>query len=236
MAHDFTFNAEVANIFDDMLARSVPFYDELRRMTVEMTANFVQPSTSVVDLGCSTGTTLAELAAKIADTTVEFIGIDNSKPMLEKAAQRLEASGARSRCRLVECDINMPLDLGRPSVVIMNWTLQFVRPLHRDALIRNIYEQLAPQGCLILLEKVLCQDSMLNRLYIDFYYRFKRLNRYAETEIAQKRESLENVLIPYRVEENLLLLERNGFQCKDVFFRWYNWAGFLAVKTASSTF
>jgi len=231
MAHDFTFNAEVTNVFDDMLVRSVPFYDELQRMTVEMALNFVQPSTSVVDLGCSTGTTLAGLATRITDPTVEFIGIDSSPPMLEKASQRLASCGVLSRCRLIERDINLPLELGRPSVVVMNWTLQFVRPLHRDVLIRGICEQMAPQGCLILMEKVLCDDSMLNRTYIDFYYRLKKRTGYTETEIAQKRESLENVLIPYRVEENLLLLERNGFQTRDVFFRWYNWAGFLAVKT-----
>jgi len=230
MVHDFKFNAEVSNIFDDMLVRSVPFYEELQRMTVEMALDFVQPSTSVVDLGCSTGTTLAGLATHITDPTVEFIGIDSSAPMLEKAAQRLEACGVLPRCRLVERDINLPLELGRPSVVVMNWTLQFVRPLHRDVLIRSIYDQMAPQACLILMEKVLCEDSMLNRLYIDLYYRFKKRSGYSETEIAQKRESLENVLIPYRVEENLMLLQRNGFEARDVFFRWYNWAGFLAVK------
>jgi tRNA (cmo5U34)-methyltransferase len=230
MVYDFTFDRGVANVFDDMVGRSVPFYDELQRMTVELARNFVQPETSIVDIGCSTGRTLAAMIAEIQDPSVEFIGIDNSAPMLEKAAQRFDAQGCRARCRLVEQDINMPLELRKPSVVIMNWTLQFVRPLHRDAVIRSIQEQLAPQGCLILMEKVLCQESMLNRLYIELYYNMKKRNGYTETEVAQKRESLENVLIPYRVEENLLLLERNGFQSRDVFFRWYNWAGFLGVK------
>ncbi len=230
LCHDFAFDGAVAEVFGDMLVRSVPFYDELQRMTVELARQFVQPGTRVVDIGCSTGTTLAALAKEIHDPTIEFVGIDNSRPMLGKAAQRLDAQGLRKRCRLVEQDVHAPLELGRASVVIMNWTLQFVRPLHRDAVVRSIYEQLAPRGCLILMEKVLCQESLLNRMYIQLYYGFKKRNGYSEIEVAQKRESLENVLIPYRVEENLLLLERNGFEAKDVFFRWYNWAGFLAVK------
>ena len=83
------------------------------------------------------------------------------------------------------------------------------------------------------MEKVLARESLLNRLYIELYYTFKKRNGYSEMEVAQKRESLENILIPYRVEENLLLLQRNGFEMTDVFFRWYNWAGFLAVKFPS---
>jgi tRNA (cmo5U34)-methyltransferase len=228
--HDFTFDREVAEVFDDMLIRSIPFYNELQRMVIEITCHFVQPGTSVVDMGCSTGTTLAALGSRISDPTIELVGIDNSRPMLEKAAHRLDALGLRSRCRLMEHDINSPIDFRRPSVVIMNWTLQFVRPLYRDTVIRSIYHQLAHQGCLILMEKVLCQVSLLNRLYIEFYYDFKKRNGYTQMEVAQKRESLENVLIPYRVEENLVLLERNGFEATDVFFRWYNWAGYLAVK------
>jgi tRNA (cmo5U34)-methyltransferase len=117
----------------------------------------------------------------------------------------------------------------------MNWTLQFVRPLRRDAVVRDIHSRLVPGGCMILLEKVLCAESLLNRLYIDLYYDFKKREGYSESEIATKRESLENVLVPYRVEENIVLLQRNGFGVVDVFFRWYNWAGFIAVKMHSGS-
>jgi len=230
MKHDFRFDQNVAGVFDDMVARSVPFYDELQRMTVEMARHFWQPGTSIVDLGCATGTTLAALIEAFQDTELDLVGLDNSEAMLDKARERLDALPCKARHRLICHDVNDGLPVEDPSVVIINWTLQFVRPLHRDRVIQDLYERLRPRGCLILMEKVLIEASLLNRLYIDLYYEFKQRQGYSQSEIAGKRESLENVLIPYRVEENLLLLRRNGFEIVDVFFRWYNWAGFLAIK------
>jgi tRNA (cmo5U34)-methyltransferase len=230
LIEDFEFDEGVARIFDDMLVRSIPFYSEIQRMTVELAARFVQPGSEVIDLGCSIGTTLAALAAGIGDKTVKLVGVDNAQPMLARARGNLEAAGVLARCELREADLNGDFTVANTSVVIMNWTLQFVRPVHRDRVIRRIYDGLRTQGCLIVVEKVLGDESMLNRMYIDLYYDFKRRNGYSNMEIAEKRERLENVLIPYRIDDNRELLRRNGFQIDDVFFRWYNWAGFLAVK------
>jgi tRNA (cmo5U34)-methyltransferase len=133
---------------------------------------------------------------------------------------------------LVLHDLNEPYVIANASVVVLNLTLQFVRPLFRDRLVRSIWEGLNENGCLILVEKVLGNDSLFNRLFIKFYYDMKRRNDYSDTEIAQKREALENVLIPYRIDENVELLRRNGFGSVDVFFKWYNFAGLIGVKTA----
>jgi tRNA (cmo5U34)-methyltransferase len=230
MAEDFEFNESVASIFDDMLSRSIPYYAEIQRMNVQLAQRFVQPGSLVVDLGCSLGTTLISLARGIGDPTVRFLGVDNSQPMLARARHNLEAAGLMDRCELRAADLNDEIDLGEASVVIMNWTLQFVRPLNRDRVIRRIHDGLKDNGCLIVFEKVLGDESLLNRMYIDLYYDFKRRNGYSDLEIAEKRERLENVLIPYRIDDNLQLLRRNGFAVNDVVFRWYNWAGFLAVK------
>jgi tRNA (cmo5U34)-methyltransferase len=230
MAEDFEFNEGVASIFDDMLSRSIPYYNEIQRMNVELAQRFVQPNSMVVDLGCSLGTTLISLAKAIDDPTVRFVGVDNSQPMLARARANLEAAGVAGRCELRTADLNDVIDLRNASVVIMNWTLQFVRPLNRDQVIRRIHDGLKDQGCLIVFEKVLGDESLLNRMYIDLYYNFKRRNGYSDLEIAEKRERLENVLIPYRIDDNLQLFKRNGFAVNDVVFRWYNWAGFLGVK------
>lgn len=230
MAHDFTFDQQVADVFDDMLERSIPFYGEMQRMTVELAQRFAQPGSAIVDLGCSTANTMCRLAEAIEDPTVRLIGVDSSRPMLEKARAKLDAAGALPRCELIAADLNLDFKPPTASVVIMNWTLQFVRPLNRDALVRTIYDHLLDRGCLILIEKVLGEESLLNRLYIDLYYDFKKRNGYSSSEIAQKRENLENVLIPYRIDENLQMLERNGFPIRDAFFRWYHWAGFLGIK------
>lgn len=225
---DFVFDERVASGFDEMVVRSVPLYGELQRMTVELAGQFVQEGSDIVDLGCSTGVTLDLLDRALGGQPVKLIGLDNSEAMLAKARERL--SGARSTIELICGDINEGIPGLRPSVVMMNWTLQFVRPLQREAIIRQLHDQLLQNGCLIILEKVLCESSLLNRLYIDLYYDFKKREGFSSSEIAHKRESLENVLVPYRVEENLELLTRNGFDVVDVFFRWYNWAGFLAIK------
>lgn len=227
---DFTFDNEVANVFDDMVFRSVPFYRELQRMTAELAQQFAQPKTNVYDLGCSTGTTLCALCKDLPQEQVSFIGLDNSREMLAKAKEKLEAEGYLARCILEFADLNEEFHISNASVVIMNWMLQFLRPLHRERALSIIYNGLVNGGCVIINEKILGPSSYLNRLYIDFYYNFKRHQGYSKIEIAQKREALENILIPYRIDENLALLERCGFHTVDVFFRWYNWGGFIAIK------
>jgi len=127
-------------------------------------------------------------------------------------------------------DLNQPLRINNASVVVMSLTLQFVRPLHRERMLRELCDGMQHNGCLLLIEKLVAQESMLNRLYIQHYYEFKQRNGYSEMEIAQKREALENVLIPYRLEENDEMLRRAGFRAVDVFFKWYNFCGIIALK------
>jgi len=109
-------------------------------------------------------------------------------------------------------------------------TLQFVRPLYRDKLAQAILGGLNENGCLILVEKVLGEDSVFNRLFIKYYYDMKKSRGYTDLEIAQKREALENVLVPYKLLENREMLLRAGFRYCDVFFKWYNFTGMIAVK------
>jgi tRNA (cmo5U34)-methyltransferase len=228
---DFTFNAQTAGVFDDMLERSVPFYSELQQMVGEVAAYCAQKDTRIYDLGCSTGTTLMAMMQAVRDPSVEFVGIDNSPPMLDRARQKIAQAQGKRKLSLVEADLNkMDFEIANASVVTMNWTLQFVRPLYREALLKKICHGLVKNGVLVLCEKVLVEPSLLNRLYIELYYNFKRRHGYSELEIAKKREALENVLIPYRVDENLLLLQKCGFRATDTPFRWYNWSAFIAFK------
>jgi tRNA (cmo5U34)-methyltransferase len=230
-ATGFEFNAEVAEAFDDMVQRSVPFYLEQQRMVQEIGRTFWMPGTHVFDLGCSTATTLIELARLLPEA--RLYGYDNSRPMLDQSGAKLKHAGLDARIELRYADMNgaldsMPMELA--SVVTMCWTLQFVRPLHRDNLVRHVYDSLVDNGVLIVTEKVLTASGPMNKFFIDFYYDYKRRNGYSELEISRKREALENVLIPYRVEENLELFRRNGFEIVETFFQWYNFAGFLCVK------
>ncbi|MCG3200518.1 MAG: Carboxy-S-adenosyl-L-methionine synthase [Gammaproteobacteria bacterium] len=228
-ASDFRFDQTTAAVFDNMVSRSVPFYDEMQRMTGELAADFAVDGTDLYDLGCSTATTLMYLDP-VVSPGVRFVGVDNSADMLDKAREKIEAHGVRRSYELRLADLNKELVVENASVVVMNLTLQFVRPLYRERVVRHVFEGLQDQGCLILVEKQTISDSLLNRLFIRYYYDMKRRNGYSETEIAQKREALENVLIPYRPEENREMLRSVGFKYVEEFFRWYNFAGLVAVK------
>ncbi len=226
---DFTFGKETATVFDDMVSRSVPFYGEMQRMIGEMAADFAVEGSNLYDLGCATGNTLLALDP-VVHPEVRFIGVDNSAEMLAKAREKLAEVGFKRPHELIEADLDHRLDLVNASVVVMNLTLQFVRPLHREKVIRDVAGGLGGQGCLLLVEKLTMADSLFNGLFIKYYYELKRRNGYSDTEIGRKREALENVLIPYRRDENVALLRSAGFKHVEVFFRWYNFCGMVAVK------
>lgn len=226
---DFNFDQAVATVFDDMVSRSVPFYQEIQRMIVEQAADFAEPGSAIYDLGCSSGTTFAALDP-VVDPSVRFVGLDNSRAMLDKCREKLEKVGVRRPLELVDVDMNEGVHIEDASVVCLILTLQFIRPLRRERLIADIFKGMRPNGCLLLVEKVLGEDSIFNRQFIKYYYEMKRQHGYSELEISQKREALENVLVPYKSLENRELLLNAGFSAVDIFFKWYNFAGYIAVK------
>jgi tRNA (cmo5U34)-methyltransferase len=228
---DFDFGEDTARVFDNMLERSVPFYAEIQRMVAELAADFAGDDGAIYDLGCSTCTTFLEIDRVLPkDSRVRFVGLDSSEEMLERAREKLRTSGLTRNVRLECADLDRGVRVEDASVALLILTLQFVRPLQRENLVRAIYDGLRPGGCLILVEKVLGESSTFNRLFVAHYYEFKRRNGYSDLEIAQKREALENVLVPYRLEENKALLQRVGFRNIDVFFKWYNFCGMVAMK------
>ena len=226
---DFKFGATVANAFDDMVERSVPFYNEIQRMIIELATEHALPNTNVVDLGCSTGTTMIGLNRFVNDN-IKFIGVDDSADMLKKCKVKLEQEDFKRQYELVLADLHQEVKIENASVVILCLTLQFVRPIYREKLIKKIFDGLVSGGVLIISEKILAEDSLFNRNFIKYYYDYKRRNNYSEMEISQKREALENVLIPYKLSENLKMLREAGFSHTETFFKWYNFSGFIAIK------
>jgi tRNA (cmo5U34)-methyltransferase len=226
---DFDFGKDTAVVFDDMLDRSVPFYREMQRMIGEITTDYVLDGTNLYDLGCATCNAFIELDP-ILPKKVKFIGIDFSKDMLDRAREKIARTGTQRGHELICADLNDDIEITNASVVVMNLTLQFIRPVRRQRVMSNIAKGVLPGGCLLIVEKVLSKDSKINRSFIKYYYDFKQRNGYSEMEIAQKREALENVLIPYRLEEDYELFLNSGFSFADVFFKWYNFCGIVAVK------
>ncbi|MBE0618924.1 MAG: carboxy-S-adenosyl-L-methionine synthase CmoA [Proteobacteria bacterium] len=230
-ATDFDFGKKTAAVFDDMLGRSVPFYAEIQRMTAELVSDFVTSGDQIYDLGCSTCNTFLEIDSRLDSAMhVRFVGLDSSQEMLDKARAKLVASGFRHNYELRLADLDESPEVRDANVVILTLTLQFVRPIYRERLLQEIFDGLNAGGVLILVEKVLGEHSIYNRLFIDHYYEFKQRQGYSRLEISQKREALENVLIPYRHSENVALLRHVGFQQIDTFFRWYNFCAMAAMK------
>ena len=226
---DFKFDETVAGVFDDMVSRSVPLYAEIQRMLAELAAGFTTEGSNVYDLGCSTGTTLALLHDQLT-VNARLIGVDNSAEMLEQCRTKMAERNMAGIIDLRFGDLDQGIQIENASVVLVVLTLMFVRPLHRERLIRQIHAGMNDNGCLLVVEKVLGDGSLFNRLFIERYYAYKRRRGYSDLEIAQKREALENVLVPYRLFENRELFLRAGFREVEVFFKWYNFAGFVAVK------
>ncbi|MBK1439876.1 carboxy-S-adenosyl-L-methionine synthase CmoA [Parapedobacter sp. ISTM3] len=226
---DFTFNDRVAGVFDDMVSRSVPFYGEMQRMVAELAGRYAQPDTHVYDLGCSTGTTLLMMDKTVPDTA-RFFGVDESAEMINRCREKLDGFNLRRPVELSVADLTCNVPVDRASVVTMVLVLQFIRPMNRLEIVSRIQEGMVKGGVFLLVEKVLTEERSFNREFIDFYYGFKRKNKYSELEISQKREALENVLIPYRTSENAAMLRNAGFGEVEVFFRWYNFTGLIARK------
>jgi tRNA (cmo5U34)-methyltransferase len=226
---DFDFGKDTAVVFDDMLVRSVPYYGEIQRMIGEIAVDYAVDGTQVYDLGCATCNALFELDPLLPNH-VKFVGVDFSDEILDKARQKIAERGIKRDHELICADLNDEIEVANASVVILNLTLQFIRPVRRQRVMSKIAAGMLPGSCLLVVEKVLSKDSRVNRSFIKYYYAFKERNGYSKMEIAQKREALENILIPYRLEDNYELFLNSGFSFCDVFFKWYNFCGIIAIK------
>ena len=222
----FEFDEEVASVFDDMLGRSVPFYKEMQRLSISFACNFLNDNDKVYDLGCSTASTLIELS-KHCDKNLQLFGIDNSSAMINRASKKAKAFGVN--IELINADLH-DVSYEGAKLILSNYTLQFIRPLQREKLVKKIYDSLQPEGIFIFSEKVISSNSTLNKQSIDEYYEFKKNQGYSEFEISQKREALENVLIPYTEEENKKMILDAGFSHCETIFKWVNFATFIAIK------
>jgi len=222
----FEFDEEVAAVFDDMLERSVPFYKESQNITQFFTHKNLHENGRVYDLGCSTASLLLNIHRGLT-TSAELIGLDNSEAMLTQARRKSEAYGAN--IKFINSDI-LEYDYKEADVFISNYTLQFIRPLVREKLVKKIASSLKKDGVFIFSEKVISHHPKLNKDLIECYYDFKKTQGYSEYEIMQKREALENVLVPYSEDENIKMILNSGFSHCEVLFRWANFASFIAIR------
>ena len=225
----FEFNETVAGVFQDMISRSVPGYDLLLRMIGLYADLFVQANSRVYDLGCSLGEASLLIADQTANIDCDIIAIDNSPAMIDKC--RLHPLGNHHidwRCD----DIRL-IDIHDASMVVLNLTLQFLQPIERGPLLQKVFDGLRPSGILVLSEKVVFDDQHENDRMAELYKGFKKTMGYSDLEISQKRNALENVLIPDNQQQHEQRLQGVGFAEVYQCFRGFNFVSYLAIKSVA---
>ena len=228
---DFAFDESVAMAFDDMAMRSIPFYGHLHALILDIVHKLYRPPHFIYDLGAATGTTLTLIDKCLKEKGIEgrrYVAIDYSWAMLDICRQKIRENKILN-IDVIQGDIR-DVEVKSASIVIMNYTLHFLPPSQRPAVLKRIFEGLVDNGVLILSEKIKGGGRRIDGLMEDLYGQFKRRNGYSELAIAQKRTALENVLIPLTPKAQMGLLKEAGFEDVDMMFRWNNFASFIGIK------
>jgi tRNA (cmo5U34)-methyltransferase len=225
----FTFDDKVVSVFTDMIDRSVPGYATTINMIGMLAQRYAQQDTSLYDLGCSLGAATFSMGHQVATSGCDIISIDNSSSMIAKCKENLLCSSMAMPVTFLVEDITSS-DITNASVIVLNFTLQFIPKEKRTALLQTIYNGLRKGGILIISEKICFDDDHLNALLIDLHHNFKKAKGYSSLEISQKRNALENVLIPETIDVHKSRLNGLGFNSVDVWFQCMNFASMVAIK------
>ena len=227
---DFAFDDAVADVFPDMIRRSVPGYETVIAQLGVLAAQYAKDNTLVYDLGCSLGAATLSMHRQTAGRNLQHICVDNSEAMVKRCQSRLHRHMPEAKLE-VRCENIENTEINNASLVIVNFTLQFLPPDSRLSLLQNIYQGLMPGGALVLSEKIVFADEKENQHQIEWYHNFKRANGYSDLEISQKRAALENVLIPDTLETHQQRLRKAGFVDSYRWFQSFNFASVIAIKS-----
>ncbi len=226
---DFCFDKSVVEVFPDMIQRSVPGYATIISTIGELAKRFFIPGSNIYDLGCSLGAATSSIRRALDTPDGQIIAVDNSPDMVERCKIHVSAFKSKLPVTVILGDI-AEIELSNASVVVLNFTLQFIAPDKRQALIDKIYAALKPGGVLLLSEKVKGDDEINDEVLIDLHHHFKRVNGYSELEISQKRTALENVMKPNTLAENIDYLTQAGFAHSQTWYQCFNFCSIFAVK------
>lgn len=225
----WTFDGEVTDAFDNMLERSIPQYKVMRQACFDLACRYAVPKTAIVDLGCSRGEAMGALIDKFGVNNY-FVGVEVSEPMIEAARGRFQGLINANVVSIRSLDLRSDYPQVAASVTLCVLTLQFTPIEYRLRIMQDIYDHLLPGGALILVEKVIGASAKIDRGLVDIYYQMKAANGYTQEQIERKRLSLEGVLVPMTARWNEEMLSMVGFRQLDCFWRWMNFAGWVAVK------
>ncbi len=226
---DFTFDAQVVEVFPDMISRSVPGYSTIIETIGQLSQIYVQDNTNIYDLGCSLGAATLAMRKSISANSCKIIGVDNSAAMVERCQMHINAFKGKTPVNIIEGNIE-DIAIENASMIVLNFTLQFIDKNQRQDLINRIAQGLNKGGLLVISEKVSHDDTTTDNLLIDLHHHFKRTNGYSELEVAQKRTSLEKIMLTDSVEQHKERLKQAGFSHISPWFQCFNFISFVAIK------
>ena len=225
----FRFNSETAEVFEDMIERSVPGYRTTISMIGLLAERYSRADSFCYDLGCSLGAATLSMRKNIKQPGCSIVAVDNSEPMIEKCRTRIEADTSQVPVKLICADIQ-DVVIENASIVVLNFILQFIEPKKREVLLNKICSGMVPGGVLILSEKVSFDDRQEEALNIEMHHTFKKAHGYSDLEISQKRTALEKVLIPETLQTHQQRLEKAGFSTSTIWFQCFNFMSIAAIK------
>lgn len=227
----FSFDKNVVSVFPDMIQRSVPGYSTIIAMTGVLAERYAQTGSNCYDLGSSLGASSLSMRQRLGSRDCKIIAVDNSAAMQNRCREIIAQQPPGISVDLIEADLR-DVPIKNASVVVMNFTLQFVPIKEREAILRAIYDGMLDGGILVLSEKISFDDPHLQSLNTELHHSFKQANGYSEMEVSQKRSALENVLIPETIKDHQRRLKSIGFQTMDVWFQCFNFASLVAIKNS----
>ncbi len=225
----FRFDEQVVEVFDDMIERSVPGYRTILAMLTPLATRYATPKSHIYDLGCSLGASSTALLQGIKAPSCKLIAVDNSTAMIEHCKKRLSSVDTDTVIEIVCADLK-DLPIEKASIVVLNFTLQFIQPSARTKLLSSIANGMKPGGVLVLSEKIAFEDLQIHEKMRVLHEDFKRLNGYSNMEISQKRSALEHVLIPETLEAHHHRLYEAGFKQVETWFQSLNFCSMLAFS------
>jgi tRNA (cmo5U34)-methyltransferase len=213
-----------------MINRSVPGYSTIIAMIGVLAERYCQEQSNIYDLGCSLGGATLAAASRVTCNEFSVIAIDNSTAMIDRLQSRLTELPELEQKIECRCELLQEAQISDASVVVLNFTLQFIPLADRANLLKKIYNGMRPGAVLIISEKIIFPDEELNQLFIEMYHSFKEDMGYSKLEISQKRAALEKVLLPETLVKHRDRLQDIGFHSIDVWFQCFNFASMVAFK------
>jgi tRNA (cmo5U34)-methyltransferase len=227
---DFTFDERVVAVFPDMIQRSVPGYGMIISNIGILAAKYAQPGSHCYDLGCSLGAATLAMRQRITTPECDIIAVDNSPAMVERGRELLALDTVSTVPVTMLCADLRDVTIENASVVVINFTLQFIPPPERLALVERIYAGLRPGGILVLSDKIAFRELGRQQFHEELHHDFKRANGYSDLEISQKRTALENVMIPETIACHQERLQAAGFSTSELWLQCFNFASLVALK------